>query len=85
MANGELSRRIASLMASFRQGNRSAVGELIEILHPELRRLAAAKMKGERTVDEIAEQLGCAPITVTRYWNVARHWLREEFAGARQS
>jgi hypothetical protein len=48
MANGELSRRIASLMASFQQGNRLAVGELIEILHPELR-LAAAKMKGERT------------------------------------
>jgi RNA polymerase sigma factor (TIGR02999 family) len=35
-------------MAQFRKGDKFAAGELLKILYPELRRLAAAKMKGER-------------------------------------
>jgi len=42
------SRTISDLMARFRQGDSSAAGELVQLLYPELRRLAAAGMKGER-------------------------------------
>ena len=41
--------RVASLMALFRKGDKAAAGELFELLYPELRRLAAAKMRGERS------------------------------------
>jgi RNA polymerase sigma factor (TIGR02999 family) len=34
-------------MADFRHGDVSAANQLVELLYPELRRLAAAKMKGE--------------------------------------
>jgi len=40
---------IATLMAGFRKGDRAAAGRLVELLYPELRKLAAAKMRGERT------------------------------------
>jgi RNA polymerase sigma factor (TIGR02999 family) len=40
---------IEQLMAELRRGNREAAGALTELLWPELRRLAAAQMKGERT------------------------------------
>ena len=40
---------IEQLMAELRQGNREAAGALTELLWPELRRLAAAQMKGERS------------------------------------
>src|SRR5205085_9193052 len=36
------------LMDSFRQGNPSAAAKLVELFYPELRRLASAKMQGER-------------------------------------
>lgn len=36
------------MMADFRKGDRGAANQLVELLYPELRRLAAAKMKGER-------------------------------------
>jgi RNA polymerase sigma factor (TIGR02999 family) len=36
------------LMASFRQGNPIAAAKLVELFYPELRRLAAARMQGER-------------------------------------
>jgi DNA-directed RNA polymerase specialized sigma24 family protein len=36
-------------MAELRQGNREAAGELMELLWPDLRRLAGAKMHRERT------------------------------------
>ena len=41
--------RILRLMADFRKGNRAAADQLIELLYPELRKLAAAKMRRERT------------------------------------
>src|ERR1700742_1504908 len=40
---------VARLMADFRNGDRVAVNRLVELLYPEWRRLAAAKMKGERS------------------------------------
>lgn len=39
---------VAQLMADFRNGDRAAAGRLVEVLYPELRRMAAAKMQGER-------------------------------------
>jgi RNA polymerase sigma factor (TIGR02999 family) len=49
MLDSEGSNRIAQLMANFREGDHVAASHLIELLYPELRRLAAAKMKSERT------------------------------------
>ena len=40
---------IAKLMNAFRRGDPAAGGALASALYPELRRLAAAKMKGERS------------------------------------
>jgi RNA polymerase sigma factor (TIGR02999 family) len=40
---------IARLMADFRKGDNAAASRLVELLYPELRKLAAAKMRGERT------------------------------------
>jgi RNA polymerase sigma factor (TIGR02999 family) len=39
---------VARLMASFRRGDPVAAGKLVELFYPELRRLAAARMRGER-------------------------------------
>jgi RNA polymerase sigma factor (TIGR02999 family) len=36
-------------MASFRSGDHEAAGRLVEILYPELRRIAAARMRAERS------------------------------------
>jgi hypothetical protein len=40
---------VARLMVRFRGGDKTAADQLVEVLYRELRRLAAAKMKGERT------------------------------------
>jgi RNA polymerase sigma factor (TIGR02999 family) len=40
---------VARLMANFRMGDKAATDQLVELLYPELRKLAAAKMSGERT------------------------------------
>ena len=39
---------VTRLMADFRKGDKAAANQLVELLYPELRRLAASKMKGER-------------------------------------
>lgn len=39
---------VALLMASFRQGDHEAAGRLVELFYPELRRIAAARMRAER-------------------------------------
>ena len=39
---------VAELMVSFRHGDREAAGRLVEIFYPELRRIAAARMRAER-------------------------------------
>ncbi len=41
-------RDIAPLMAAFREGDSQAGARLIEIFYPELKRMAAAKLRGER-------------------------------------
>ncbi len=40
---------LARLMGQFRKGDRAATNQLVDLLYPELRKLAAAKMKGERS------------------------------------
>ena len=40
--------RISHLMSRFRGGDSKAAGELVDLFYPELRRLAAARMKAER-------------------------------------
>ncbi|HEY3738548.1 MAG TPA: ECF-type sigma factor [Bryobacteraceae bacterium] len=45
VASGET---IARLMAAFRQGDKQAANDLVEIFHPQLRILAARYMSGER-------------------------------------
>jgi RNA polymerase sigma factor (TIGR02999 family) len=37
---------------------------------------------GGMSVEETAEALGVAPITVMRHWNLAKAWLRREMGGA---
>jgi RNA polymerase sigma factor (TIGR02999 family) len=39
---------VARLMARFRQGDHEAAGRLVELFYPELRRIAAARMRAER-------------------------------------
>jgi len=39
---------VSRLMTGFRLGEPGAAGQLVEVLYPELRRLAAARMKGEK-------------------------------------
>ena len=39
---------VARLMASFRRGDHEAAGRLVELFYPELRRIAAARMRAER-------------------------------------
>jgi RNA polymerase sigma factor (TIGR02999 family) len=39
---------VARLMASFRSGDHEAAGRLVELFYPELRRIAAARMRAER-------------------------------------
>lgn len=41
--------KVARLMEDFRRGDKTAADGLVEFLYPELRKLAAARMKGERT------------------------------------
>ncbi len=40
---------IGQLMNDLRQGSESAAAQLVQLFHPELRRIAAAQMKGERS------------------------------------
>ncbi len=44
----EFSVQIGSLMSRFRSGDREAAGALVDLFYPELRRIAAARMRGER-------------------------------------
>jgi len=49
MVSSDSQRKIASLMAAFRRGDHEAAGALVELFYPELKRLAAARMQGERS------------------------------------
>ena len=53
---------VTRLMGEFRRGDREAGGALADLFYPELRRLAAAKMKGERvehTLQPTAWSMNC--------------------------
>ena len=50
-------------------------------IDPRLRAVVEMKTFEGLTGDEIAERLGCAPRTVNRLWNFAKHWLEKEIAG----
>ena len=53
-------------------------------IKPQLRIVVEMKVFEELTVDEIAQQLGCAPVTVARYWSFAKRWLQEELTAGRR-
>jgi hypothetical protein len=44
----QTARTVSRLMAAFRQGDKEAANELVEMFYPQLRRLASARMKDER-------------------------------------
>jgi DNA-directed RNA polymerase specialized sigma24 family protein len=47
-------------------------------IKPIVRTVVEMKVFEGLTAEEIAAQLGCAPVTANRYWQFARHWLRKE-------
>jgi len=51
-------------------------------IKPAIRTVVEMKVFEGMTAEEIAGQLGCAVVTVNRYWQFARHWLRKEWTGA---
>jgi RNA polymerase sigma factor (TIGR02999 family) len=46
---------------------------------PVIRTVVEMKVFEGLTAEEIAPRLGCALVTVNRYWQFARHWLRKEW------
>src|SRR5690242_13056699 len=48
MSPGASPDTVRSLMSRFRLGDKQAAGELVSLFYPELRRLAAARMKSEQ-------------------------------------
>lgn len=48
MSAGASPATVRNLMSQFRMGDKQAAGELVALFYPELRRLAAARMKGEQ-------------------------------------
>jgi DNA-directed RNA polymerase specialized sigma24 family protein len=51
-------------------------------IKPAIRTVVEMKVFEGLTAEEIALHLGCAAVTVNRYWQFARHWLRKEWTGA---
>ena len=51
---------------------------------PRKAQIVELRFFGGLTLDEIAEVLGVAPITVSREWAKARAWLHREIGGARR-
>ena len=45
---------------------------------PEMRRVVEMKVFQGLTASEIAERMGCATVSVNRYWQFARRWLCNE-------
>lgn len=56
----------------------SRIGEV----KPEIRAVVEMKVFQGLKAEEIAQRLGCAPITVHRHWNFARKWLEKELLSA---
>jgi RNA polymerase sigma factor (TIGR02999 family) len=55
----------------------SLLSRLAEV-KPEIRAVVEMKVFQGLTAEEIAERLGCAPVTVYRHWQFARKWLHKE-------
>lgn len=53
--------------------------EKLERVRPILRTVVEKKVFEGRTAEDIAEELGCAAVTVHRHWQFAKRWLREEW------
>src|SRR5258708_40117622 len=49
MPQGPNPETVAGLMARFRHGDHAAAGQLVDLFYPELRRIAAARMRTERS------------------------------------
>ena len=52
---------------------------------PLMSKITELRYFGGLSVEETAEVLGIAPITVMRHWKMARAWLRREIGGRSQS
>jgi RNA polymerase sigma-70 factor (ECF subfamily) len=48
-------------------------------IKPIIRTVVELKVFEGKTAEEIAGQLGCAPVTVHRYWQFARQWMKTEW------
>jgi RNA polymerase sigma-70 factor (ECF subfamily) len=48
-------------------------------IKPIIRTVVELKVFEGRTAGEIAQQLGCATVTVNRYWQFARQWMKTEW------
>ncbi len=51
----------------------------LEAIKPVIRTVVELKVFEGRTAEEIAEQLGCATVTVHRHWQFARQWMKTEW------
>ena len=56
----------------------------LSALDPRQGQVVELRFFGGLTVEEVAEVLGIAPITVKRDWRMARAWLFAELAGGKQ-
>ena len=57
-----------------------ALNRLAEV-DPQKSQIVEMRHFGGMSVDETAEALGIAPITVMRHWSLAKAWLRREIIG----
>lgn len=57
-----------------------ALNRLAEV-DPQKSQIVEMRHFGGMSVEETAEVLGIAPITVMRHWNLAKAWLRREIVG----
>ncbi|HEY2867637.1 MAG TPA: sigma-70 family RNA polymerase sigma factor [Pyrinomonadaceae bacterium] len=55
--------------------------ERLSEVDPLKARVVEMRHFGGMTVEETAEALGVAPITIMRHWNLAKAWLRREISG----
>lgn len=51
----------------------------LDAMKPMLRAIVEMKVFEGRTSAEVAAELKCSPITVHRYWQFAKRWLKEEW------
>lgn len=62
----------------------TSVGEVENLLShlaaikPSIRTVVEMKVFEGLTAEEIAPRMGCSTVTVNRYWQFARHWLRKQ-------